>query len=104
MEEITMWEDIKNNYKYDTWKPTEKDFNDFIKEMEDECSYYEREKFINYQEDITKLKNEVQEFKLADFDKKVKLIRQHIYCYAEFVPVECFTPLWRRVLGMEIAK
>lgn len=103
MDKLTFWEDIMDEYEDDTWKPCEQDFAEFLKEQEDELEYYKSEKFEPYEGHIKSLKKDIEEFKEADFDEKVKLIKSHIYCYCDVCPVESYSSLWRRVLGIEVS-
>ena len=73
----------------------------FLKEQEDELNYYISEKFEPYDRAIECLKRDIEEYKAADFDKKVELIKSYVYCYCDVCPVESYSPLWRRVLGMD---
>lgn len=104
MDKLTHWEDIKDEYDSETWEPTEKDFTEFLKDLEEELEHNISEKFEPYDGHIEQLKKDIEEFKQADFDEKVRLIKFFVYCYAEMCPVESFPHLWRRVLGMEEIK
>lgn len=97
-----MLEFVDINYiDEDKWKPCEADFEAYLKEKYDELEYYKDRKNETYDGHNESLLKEISEFQEADFDKRVKLIKSHIFCYARCTPTECFTPLWRRVLGLD---